>query len=86
MILYNNAINIVLYVNGVKTHHFKVKNSEIKPFSLCLENISKDLPVDNMKNCVEWKEVFNFSLTYEIINVNDISQLLDEKTQYCTNA
>ena len=32
-----------------KIYQFKAKNSEIKPYPLCLENISKDFTASNMK-------------------------------------
>ena len=30
-------------------YHFKAKNSEKKDYTLCLENISKDFTIHNMK-------------------------------------
>ena len=33
----------------MKIYQFKVKDSEIKPYPLCLGNISKDFTIDNMK-------------------------------------
>ena len=44
-----SGTNSSLHVNGVKIHRFKVKDSEIKPDSLCLGNISKHFTVDSMK-------------------------------------
>ena len=38
-----------MYANDVKTHQFKAKDSEIKPYPLCLGNISKDFITDDMK-------------------------------------
>ena len=38
-----------LYTNNVKISQFKTKDSEIKPYLLCLGNISKDLIVHSMK-------------------------------------
>ena len=38
-----------LLVNGTEIITFKVKDSEIMPYSLCLGNISKDWTNDNMK-------------------------------------
>ena len=35
--------NSFLYVNAVKMYKFKAKDSEIKPYPLCLGNISKTL-------------------------------------------
>ena len=48
--LHYNAANSFSYTNGVKIYQFKAKDSEIKPYPLCLGNISKDFTVDNMKN------------------------------------
>ena len=36
-------------VNGVKVYQFKAKDSKIKPYALCLGNISKDVTVNSMK-------------------------------------
>ena len=38
-----------LYTNNVKISQFKTKDSEIKPYLLCLGNISKDLIVYSIK-------------------------------------
>ena len=45
---YNRA-NSYLFVNGTEIHKFKAKGSKIVATPLCLENISKDWSVDNMK-------------------------------------
>ena len=47
--LYYNENNSYLFVNGTESHKFKAKDFEIAPYPLCLENISKDFSVDNMK-------------------------------------
>ena len=44
-----NTANSYLFVNGTEIHKFKAKGSEIVATPLCLENISKDWSVDNMK-------------------------------------
>ena len=36
-----NAVSSFVFAAGVKIHQFKAKNSEIKPYPLCLGNISK---------------------------------------------
>ena len=36
-------------VNATKINQFKVRNSEIKDYALCLTNISKDFTINNMK-------------------------------------
>ena len=37
------------FVNATKMYQFKAKVSEITKYSLCLENISEDLSVNNVK-------------------------------------
>ena len=39
----------MICVKSVKMYQFKAKDSEIKPYPLCLGNISKDFAIDNMK-------------------------------------
>ena len=45
---YNRA-NIYSFVNGKEIHIFKAKDSKILPTPLCLENISKDRSLDNVR-------------------------------------
>ena len=45
---YNGSSNF-LFVNGAKIYRFKAKHSEIKIYSLCLENISEDFAANNME-------------------------------------
>ena len=47
--LHYNGRDSFLFINVSKIYQFKAKNSEIKPYSLCLGNISKDFIFDNMK-------------------------------------
>ena len=47
--LHYNRSNSFLFVNAVKMYKFKAKDSKIKPYLLCLGNISKDFTIDNMK-------------------------------------
>ena len=47
--LYYNGINSFLFVNAVKMYQFKAKTSEVKPYSLCQDNISEDFANDNMQ-------------------------------------
>ena len=42
-------VTVFLYVNDTKIYHFKWNNSELKPYPLCLGNISKDFIVNEMK-------------------------------------
>ena len=47
--LYYNGSNSLLFVNTIKIYQSKVKDSEIKPYSWCLSNISKDFKIHNIK-------------------------------------
>ena len=49
-------------------YQFKAKDSEIKPYSLCLDNISKDFTLDGLKK-KELKGIVKvFSVNYTPIN------------------
>ena len=54
--LHYNGANSYLFVNVTEIYTFKAKDSEIVASPLCLGNISKDFPVDNMKkkNRIKW--------------------------------
>ena len=57
--LHDNKSNSFLYFNHVKTYQFKARASEIKPYPLCLDNISKDFTVDRIN-------VDNIFLIYDV--------------------
>ena len=61
-----------LFVNGTEIHKFKAKDSEIVATPLCLGNISKDFSVDNMKKAGLNGYVYDFSVDYDAIGVDDI--------------
>ena len=65
--LHYNKENSYLFINGTEIHKFKAKDSEILPYSLCLGNISKDWPIDNIK-----KSVYDFSTDYNYVPVSGI--------------
>ena len=67
-----NGANRYLFVNGKEIHKFKAKDSEIVATPLCLENISKDWSVDNMKDTRLNGYVYDFSVDYYAIAVDDI--------------
>ena len=50
--------NSYLFVNDVETIKFKAKNFEIVATPLCLENISKDFSISNMKKKQDYMEQF----------------------------
>ena len=67
-----NGVNSYLLVNGTEIIKFKTKDSEIVAYSLCLVNISKNFSVDNMKKTGLNGYVYDFSVGYEAISVDDI--------------
>ena len=70
--LHYNGTNSYLFVNGRKIIKFKVKDSEIVAIPLCLGNISKDWSVDNMKKTGFTGYIYDFSVDYDAIAVDDI--------------
>ena len=70
--LHYNRTNSYLFVNGTGIIKFKAKDSEITPYPLCLGNISKDWSVDNMKKTELKVCVYDFSVDYDAISVDDI--------------
>ena len=71
MRLYYNGANSYLFVNCTEINKFKAKDSEIVVTPLCLGNISKD-SVDNMKKTGLNGYVYDFSVDYDAIAVNDL--------------
>ena len=67
-----NGSNNYLFVNGTKIIKFKTKDSKIVATPLCLGNISKDFAVDNMKKTALNGYVYDFSVDYDVIAVDDI--------------
>ena len=66
--LHYNGSNSFLFVNATKVYHFKAKNSEIKDYTLCLGNISKDFTINNMKKAVLKGVVKFFSVDFNPID------------------
>ena len=80
--LHYNGANSYLFVNGTETCKFKAKDFEIVPSLLCLANISKDWSVDNMKRPGFTGYIYDFSVDYNAIavdNIKDIHKYLMEK-------
>ena len=71
-----NGANGYLFVNGTEIYKFKVKDSEIFDGPICLGNISKDWSVDNMKRTGFTDYVYDFSVDYYSIAVDDIKDIL----------
>ena len=70
--LHYNGGNSYLFVSGTEIIKFKAKYSEIAATWLCLGNISKDWSVDNMKKTGLNGYVYDFSVDYDAIAVDDI--------------
>ena len=70
--LHYNGANSYSFVNGTEIHKFKTKDPEIVASPLCLGNISKDVYVDNMKKTGLNGYVYDFSVDYHAITVDDI--------------
>ena len=67
-----NGANTYLFVNRTEIIKFKAKDSEIVATLFCLENILKDFSVDNMKKAGLNVYVYDFSVDYEAISVDDM--------------
>ena len=70
-----NGANSYLFVNGTEMYKFKAKDSEIVATPLCLGNISKDWSIDNMKKTGFNGCVYDFSVDYDAIAVDDIKDI-----------
>ena len=70
--LHYNGANSYLFVNGAEIYKFKAKDSEILVGPTCLGNISKDWLVDNMRRTGFTGCVYDFSVDYDPIAVDDI--------------
>ena len=70
--LHHNGANSYLFVNGIEQIKFNAKDSEIAANLLCLGNVSKDFSADNMKETLLNGCVYDFSVDYDAIAVNDI--------------
>ena len=74
--LHYNWANSYLFVNGQEIVKFKAKDSEIVAAPLCLEKISKEWSVDNMKKTGLNGYVYDFSVNYDAIALDDILDIL----------
>ena len=70
-----NGANSSLFVNGTEIYKFKAKDYEIVASPLCLGNISKDWSVDNMKRTGFTGYVYDFSVSYNDIGVDNIKDI-----------
>ena len=70
--LHYDRANSYLFVNGTENYKFKAKDSEIVAAPLCLGNILKDWSLDNMKKTGLNGYVYDFSVDYDAIAIDDI--------------
>ena len=73
--MHYNGANSYLFVNGIEIYKFKPKDCDIVVSSLCLGNISKDSSVDNMKRTGLTSYVYDFSVDYDSIAIDDIKDI-----------
>ena len=71
--MHYNGVNSNLFVDVVKIYKFKVKGSDINAALLCLVSYSKKFSADNTKNTGLYSNVYDFSVDYDSIDVDDIS-------------
>ena len=64
-----------MFVNSTEIYKFKAKDSKIVADPLFLGNISKDWSVDNMKRTGFNGYVYDFSVNYDAIPVDDIKAI-----------
>ena len=73
--LHYNGANSYLFVNGTEIHKYIAKDSMIVPNNLCLENISKNFSTSNMKKPGFNGYIYDFSIDYDSIDVEDIKDI-----------
>ena len=73
--LHYNGDNSYLFVNGTEIIKFKAKDSIIVPNHLCLGNGSKDFSTSNMKKTGLNGYIYDFSVDYDSINVDNIRDI-----------
>ena len=73
--LHYNGENSYLLVNGTEIYKFKAKDSEIIVGAICLGNISKDWSVDNMKRTGFNGYVYDFSVNYYAVSIDNIKYI-----------
>ena len=75
-----------MFVSGKKIVKFKAADSQIVPYLLCLENISKDFNSTNSEKTELFRYVYHFSVNYRAIandKIQDIhAYLMKKKKRY----
>ena len=65
----------ILFINALKIYQFKSKESEIKYYTLCLGNISKDFTINNMNKARLKRNKRFLSIDFNPIDTNDTSDI-----------
>ena len=73
--MHYNGANSYLFVNGTEIIKFKAKDSEIVASPLCLGNISKDWSTDNMKKTGLTGYVYDFSVGFNSVTIDDMKDI-----------
>ena len=73
--LHYNGANSYLFVNGTEIYKSKAKDSKTVARPLCLGNISKDWSTDNMKKIGFKGYIYDFSVDYDVTDVDDIKDI-----------
>ena len=64
-----------MFVNGTEIYKFKARDSSIVPSPICLGNIWKDWSTDDMKKTGFSGYVYDFSVDYKAIPIDDIKNI-----------
>ena len=73
--LHYNGGNSCLFVNGTDIYKFKAKDSKIVASPLCLGIILKDWSIGNMKRTSFNGYIYDFSVDYDAIDIDDIKDI-----------
>ena len=75
MSLHYNGANSYLFANRTEIIKFKAKDTENVASALCLGNISKDCSTDNIRKSSFTGYVYDFSVGYDAITVDNIKDI-----------
>ena len=73
--MHYNGRNSYLFINGTEICKFKAKDSSIVASPLCLGNISEDWSTDNMQKTGLTRYVYDFSVDYNAVTLDDIKEI-----------
>ena len=77
--LHYNESNSFLFVNAAKMYQFKVKDSEIKPYLLCLD-ISQNFTINNMKKITYMWRRWGTSQKFFLAFIDKLEKQIIKKT------